>query len=181
MKSANCHQVPFFLGSWPLVFWFPGAPVPPFSFSVSLPSEAVEVNVRHSHSEAGVQTPQRHTPASMPQCCSPERPGGLWQGVKASAAADPPVIATGIPAGLTQGPGAGPCLKGKGCVPWRRQEWEAGTTDLSVHRLHMGKWPTARSVSLSWGAREVGSPCEWRGGARHCSRAMGGDSGLETC
>ena len=37
---------------------------------------------------------------------------------------------------------------------------------------------TARSVSLSWGAREVGSPCEWRGGARHCSRAMGGDSGL---
>src|SRR5574337_727759 len=26
--------------------------------------------------------------------------------------------------------------------------------------------PTARSVSLSWGAREVGSPCEWRGGAR---------------
>ena len=40
---------------------------------------------------------------------------------------------------------------------------------------------TARSVSLSWGAREVGSPCEWRGGARHCSQAMGGDSGLETC
>src|SRR5574341_1770121 len=40
---------------------------------------------------------------------------------------------------------------------------------------------TARSVSLSWGAREVGSPCEWRGGARHCSRAMGGDSGHETC
>ena len=22
------------------------------------------------------------------------------------------------------------------------------------------------SVSLSWGTREVGSPCEWRGGAR---------------
>ena len=40
---------------------------------------------------------------------------------------------------------------------------------------------TARSVSLSWGAREVGSPCEWRGGARHCPRAMGGESGLETC
>ena len=34
---------------------------------------------------------------------------------------------------------------------------------------------------LSWGAREVGSPCEWRGGARHCSRAMVGESGLETC
>src|SRR5574339_136376 len=39
---------------------------------------------------------------------------------------------------------------------------------------------TARSVSLSLGAREVGSPCEWRGGARHCSRAMVGESGLET-
>ena len=34
---------------------------------------------------------------------------------------------------------------------------------------------------ISWGAREVGSPCEWRGGARHCSRAMVGESGLETC
>src|SRR5574342_382437 len=36
---------------------------------------------------------------------------------------------------------------------------------------------TARSVSLSWGAREVGSPCEWRGRARHCSRAMVGCRG----
>src|SRR5574340_845983 len=35
---------------------------------------------------------------------------------------------------------------------------------------------TARSVSLSWGAREVGSPCEWRERAPHCSRAMVGDS-----
>ena len=40
---------------------------------------------------------------------------------------------------------------------------------------------TARSVSLSWGAREVGSPCEWRGGARHCSRVLVGEPGLETC
>jgi len=40
---------------------------------------------------------------------------------------------------------------------------------------------TARSVSLSRGAGEVGSPCEWRRGARHCSRAMVGESGLETC
>ena len=38
-----------------------------------------------------------------------------------------------------------------------------------------------RSVSLSWGTRQVGSPCEWRGGARHCSRVMVGESGLETC
>ena len=36
---------------------------------------------------------------------------------------------------------------------------------------------TARSVSLSWGAREVGSPCEWRGRAPHCSRAMVGCRG----
>ena len=36
-------------------------------------------------------------------------------------------------------------------------------------------------IPVTWGAREVGSPCEWRGGARHCSRAMVGESGLETC
>src|SRR5574337_960393 len=35
----------------------------------------------------------------------------------------------------------------------------------------------ARSVSLSWGAREGGSPCEWRGGARHCSRVLVGCRG----
>src|SRR5574337_1095942 len=29
----------------------------------------------------------------------------------------------------------------------------------------LSRGTTARSVSLSWGAREVGSPCEWRGGA----------------
>ena len=28
-------------------------------------------------------------------------------------------------------------------------------------------------------AREVKSPCEWRGGTRHCSRVMVGESGLE--
>ena len=39
----------------------------------------------------------------------------------------------------------------------------------------------ARSVSLSWGATEVGSPCEWREGARHCSRGMVRESCLETC
>src|SRR5574337_1259880 len=40
---------------------------------------------------------------------------------------------------------------------------------------------TARSVSLSWGAREVGSPCKWRGGARLYSQVIVGESGLETC
>ena len=34
---------------------------------------------------------------------------------------------------------------------------------------------TRISKSLSWGAREVMSPCTWREGARHCSRVMGGD------
>ena len=53
--------------------------------------------------------------------------------------------------------------------------------DLMDFECRSCRGTTARSVSLSWGAREVGSPCEWRGGARHCSRAMGGDSGLETC
>lgn len=60
MKSANCHQVPFFLGSWPLVFWFPGALVPPFSFSVFPPGEAVVVDVRQSHSSVhGGELPWR--------------------------------------------------------------------------------------------------------------------------
>ena len=59
-------------------------------------------------------------------------------------------------------------------------------TEVQVNEEEVGKLPesrgtTARSVSLSWGAREVGSPREWQGGARHCSRAMVGDSGLENC
>ena len=52
---------------------------------------------------------------------------------------------------------------------------------LVITFLPRSKCLLISSVSLSWGAREVGSPCEWRGGARHCSRAMVGDSGLETC
>src|SRR5574338_448027 len=40
---------------------------------------------------------------------------------------------------------------------------------------------TARSESLSWGGKEVGSPCEWRGGARLYSQVIVGESGLETC
>ena len=48
--------------------------------------------------------------------------------------------------------------------------------DLPGVRYHI-----IRGTLASWGAREVGSPCEWRGGARHCSRAMVGESGLETC
>ena len=37
---------------------------------------------------------------------------------------------------------------------------------------------TGSSGSLSCGAREVKSPCEWRGGTRHCSRVMVVESGL---
>ena len=47
-------------------------------------------------------------------------------------------------------------------------------TSLAAPVCAFSRGTTARSVSLSWGAREVGSPYEWRGGARHCSRAMGG-------
>ena len=39
---------------------------------------------------------------------------------------------------------------------------------------------TGSSGSLSCGAREVKSPCEWRGGTRHCSRVMVGESGFKT-
>ena len=64
-----------------------------------------------------------------------------------------------------------------------------GQSTIPLKSLKQGAAPvcgfsrgtTSRSVSLSRGAREVGSPCEWRGGARHCSRAMVGESGLETC
>ena len=36
------------------------------------------------------------------------------------------------------------------------------------------------SGSLSCGAREIRSPCEWRGGSHHCSRLMLGELGLKT-
>ena len=39
---------------------------------------------------------------------------------------------------------------------------------------------TGSSGSLSFGAREVRSPCTWGGGARHCARDMVGESGLKT-
>ena len=39
---------------------------------------------------------------------------------------------------------------------------------------------TEKSGSLSCGPREVQSPFEWLGGARHCSRVTAGESGLKT-
>ena len=39
---------------------------------------------------------------------------------------------------------------------------------------------TGSSGSLSYGAREVRSPCAWRGGACHFYRAMEADSGFKT-
>ena len=38
---------------------------------------------------------------------------------------------------------------------------------------------TVSSGRLSWGTREVWSPCEGRGGARHCSRVMVGNRALK--
>ena len=38
-----------------------------------------------------------------------------------------------------------------------------------------------QELGLSWGGKEVGSPCEWRGGARLYSQVIVGESGLETC
>ena len=52
------------------------------------------------------------------------------------------------------------------------------------------RWPKYWSFSLSISPSNehpglvsfrMYCPCEWRGGARHCSRAMVGESGLETC
>ena len=58
----------------------------------------------------------------------------------------------------------------------QRSERGRGCSRAAAPVCGFARGTTARSVSLSWGAREVGSPCEWRGGARHCSRAMGGAS-----
>ena len=53
-----------------------------------------------------------------------------------------------------------------------RAPWAVGSQSL-LPRPKRQHWRCRqRSVSLSWGAREVGSPCEWRGRAPHCSRAM---------
>ena len=67
--------------------------------------------------------------------------------------------------GPTRGKGVGECYKRKSmmCLQVRERSSDSKNT----------KHIWLLSVSLSWGAREVGSPCEWRGGARHCSRAMG--------
>src|SRR5574337_909186 len=55
--------------------------------------------------------------------------------------------------------------------------WESrGGSRAAAPGCGFSRGTTARSVSLSWGAKEVGSPCEWRGGARHCSRVMVGES-----
>ena len=46
-------------------------------------------------------------------------------------------------------------------------------------------WLTDEKIFAMWCAGKyrfpMTGPCEWRGGARHCSRAMVGESGLETC
>ena len=56
-----------------------------------------------------------------------------------------------------------------------KEQWKA--VHKQVVDSAYGVIKLARSVSLSWGAREVGSPCEWRVRAPHCSRAMVGCRG----
>ena len=58
------------------------------------------------------------------------------------------------------------------------ESWGSSRAAAPVCGFSRGRM--ARSVSLWWGAREVGSPCQWRGGARRCSPVMVGESGLET-
>ena len=72
-------------------------------------------------------------------------------------------------------------VKGKGEKERYTPGESRGGSRAAAPVCGLSRGTTARSVSLSWGAREVGSPCEWRGGARHCSRVMVGESGLEMC
>ena len=63
-----------------------------------------------------------------------------------------------------------PCSLPPGRCPGRAflaSPWRDGSR-AAAPVCGFSRGTTARSVSLSWGAREVGSPCEWRGGARHC-------------
>src|SRR5574340_969337 len=53
---------------------------------------------------------------------------------------------------------------GEGPPLWMTGE-SRGCSRAAAPVCGFSRGTTARSVSLSWGAREVGSPCEWRGGA----------------
>ena len=66
-----------------------------------------------------------------------------------------------------------PCRKRR---PSAREDAVSQGFPQAVAPLGVFSLGTTRiSGSLSCGAREVRSPCAWRGGARHGSRVMGGD------
>ena len=81
-----------------------------------------------------------------------------------------------LPQGIFLTQGSNPCPKGH-----RHTRASSGKT----YRFHTQLYPwsvtpcttqeTRISGSLSCGAREVRSPCAWRGGARPGSRVTGGD------
>ena len=64
----------------------------------------------------------------------------------------------------------------QGCLPKRL----LGRPDEALGGGNQSQGTTGSSGSLSCGVREVKSPYEWRGGARHCSRVMVVESGLNT-
>ena len=55
--------------------------------------------------------------------------------------------------------------------------WVFSSCGTSVVFLTWYDW---KLKSLSCGAREVRSPCAWRGGVHHCSLVMIRESGLKT-
>ena len=57
--------------------------------------------------------------------------------------------------------------------------WECGYAFAKGKKILVVNMPHVSESSLM--VRGCAPPCEWRGGARHCSRAMVGESGLETC
>ena len=64
------------------------------------------------------------------------------------------------------------------CTPLRTSaQMGSGLTqpDSLMQQFALGRGTTRISGSLSCGAREVRSPCAWRGGARPGSRVTGGD------
>ena len=62
-----------------------------------------------------------------------------------------------------------------GCCLWGRTESDTTEVTYAAPVGVFSRGTTRISGSLSCGAREVRSPCAWRGGARPGSRVTGGD------
>ena len=58
---------------------------------------------------------------------------------------------------------------------WLKAKEESEKVGLKLNIQKTSRGTTRISGSLSCGAREVRSPCAWRGGARPGSRVTGGD------